>query len=62
MVPVQDECPFEGVFRVELRSLHEDLKEVKERVGRLEQTLARGVLLLVANLAGIVVTLARGIF
>lgn len=42
MGPVQDECPFEGVFRVELRSLHDDLKEVKERVGRLEQTLARG--------------------
>ena len=41
MAADRDDCPFEGVFRVELQSLHEDLKELKERVGRLEQTLAR---------------------
>jgi len=47
------------VFTVQFRSLGEDLQELKERVNRLEQTLARGVTLLIANLAGMVVTLAR---
>lgn len=54
-------CSFERVYEVEMRGLHEDLNELKERVSRLETTLARGVLLLVANLAGVVVTLARGL-
>ena len=33
--------------------------ELKERVDRLEGTLARGVLLLVANLIGVTITLAQ---
>ena len=41
-----------GIFR-------EDLQELKARVAQVETTLARGVLLLVANLAGMVITLAR---
>ena len=40
-------------------SLREDLCEVKTRVQRLESTLARGVALLVANLAGVIVSLLR---
>jgi hypothetical protein len=54
-------CAFEPVFSVELRGLKEDLHEVKERVRALENTLARGVLLLVANLAAVVVALARAV-
>lgn len=54
-------CPYEPVFSVELRGLKEDLSEVKERVRALENTLARGVLLLVANLAAVVVALARAV-
>lgn len=53
------ECRYEKVFTVQFRSLGEDLQELKERVNRLEQTLARGVMLLIANLVGMVVTLAR---
>jgi len=54
-----EKCSFEKVAEVEFRGLCSDLQELKERVMRLEQTLARGVLLLVANLAGVAVTLAR---
>lgn len=54
-------CGLDRVHEVEMRGLREDLRELKERVSRLEATLARGVLLLVANLAGVVVTLARGL-
>lgn len=52
-------CSFEKVASVQFGSLGEDLKELKARVGRLESTLGRGVMLLVANLVGVVVTLAR---
>jgi hypothetical protein len=52
-------CPFERAHRVELDSFSEDLREVKARIGRLETTLARGVMLLVANLTGVVVMLVR---
>ncbi len=54
-------CAFERVYEVEMRGLHEDLRELKERVLGLETVLARGVLLLVANLAGVAVTLAMGL-
>lgn len=53
-------CPYEKVYTVQFDKLTEDLKELKERVRSLEATLARGVLLLVANLAGVVVMLVRG--
>ncbi len=54
-----DECPLGKVHEVEFRVLKEALDEVKARVSGLESTLARGVILLVANLVGMVMTLAR---
>ncbi len=54
-----DTCAFEKVAEVQFRNIGDDLHEVKARVGRLETTLARGVLLLVANLVGVVMTLAQ---
>ncbi len=57
-----DACAFEKVAEVQFRNLGEDLRELKDRVGRLETTLARGVLLLVANLVGVIVTLAGQVF
>ncbi len=52
-------CPHERVHQIEYRQLDQNLNELKTRVGRVETTLARGVLLLVANLAGVVITLLR---
>ncbi len=54
-----DECGYERVFDLQLSNVRGDLSELKERVGRLEATLARGVLLLVANLVGVVMMLAQ---
>ena len=59
MTPVCDPCPQERVHELQYHTLCEGLDEVKGRVARLEVTLARGVLLLVANLAGMLLTLAR---
>ena len=55
-----ERCSFERAAEVEFRGLSEDIREIRDRVLRLEQTLARGVLLLLANLAGLAVTLAQG--
>jgi hypothetical protein len=52
-------CAFERVASVEFRNIGEDLKELKARVGTLEATLARGVMLLIANLAVMVVHLVQ---
>lgn len=52
-------CSYERVYAVEIRNIREDLQELKARVGRLEATIARGVLLLVANLVGVVMTFAQ---
>lgn len=52
-------CPHERVHEVEYRTLTESLGDLKDRVQRLETTLARGVLLLVANLAAMLVSLAQ---
>ena len=52
-------CPFEPLYALQMENVREDLREVKERVTRLEGTLARGVLLLVANLIGVTITLAQ---
>tara|TARA_R110001592_G_scaffold159502_1_gene391077 strand:- start:272 stop:466 length:195 start_codon:yes stop_codon:yes gene_type:complete len=52
-------CPFEPLYALQVETVREDLREVKERVGRLEDTLGRGVLLLVANLIGVSITLAQ---
>lgn len=52
-------CRYERVYAVQFANLTDDLKELKERVKCLEATLARGVLLLVANLAGVTAMLLR---
>ena len=43
----------------EFRLLESKLMDLKDRVVRLESTMARGILLLVANLAGVVMSLAQ---
>jgi hypothetical protein len=53
------DCPYEALYSLQVENVREDIGEVKERVGRLETTLARGVLLLVANLIGVTITLAQ---
>lgn len=52
-------CSFQQVAEVEFRTLGEDLRELKTRVHELERTLARGVMLLIANLTGLLVALAK---
>ena len=47
------------LFDAEFRLLDSRLMDLKDRVVRLETTMARGVLLLVANLAGVVMSLAH---
>ena len=47
------------VFDAEFRLLDSKMMDLKERVTRLESTMARGVMLLVANLAGVVMSLAQ---
>lgn len=54
-----ESCRYEKVYAVQFESVTRDLDELKERVGRLEVTLVRGVLLLVANLVGVVMMLAQ---
>lgn len=54
-------CACLKVNDVKLANLGDDLRELKDRVQRLETTLARGVLLLVANLVAVVVTLLQQI-
>lgn len=53
------DCRYEAAYTVQFNSLKEDLRDLKERVNRLEGMLARGMLLLLANLAGALLTLAR---
>ena len=57
-----DACAFAKVYEVETRNLTEDIRDLKDRVKSLESTLARGILLLVANLVGVVVTLAQQLY
>jgi len=52
-------CRYEKAYGVQFESLRDDLRELKERVRRLETALERGVMLLVANLVGMVITLAQ---
>ena len=52
-------CRYEMAYSVQFQNLRDDLEELKSRVSRLESTLARGVLLLVANLVGVAVGLAQ---
>lgn len=57
----EGKCKYEMAYAVQFQNLREDLVELKERVRGLETTLARGVVLLVANLAGMVTMLAQQI-
>lgn len=50
------------LHQVEYRQLAANLDELKGRVGQVEATLARGVLLLVANLAAVLATLITAYF
>jgi hypothetical protein len=52
-------CPYKVVHDLQWRTLREDLRELKARVQRLETTLARGVTLLIANLAGVIALLLQ---
>ena len=54
-----DSCACAKVHELKLENLGDDLRELKDRVQRLETTLTRGVMLLLANLAAVVVTLAQ---
>ena len=47
------------VYDAEFRLLDSKLMDSKDRVVRLESTMARGILSLVANLAGVVMSLAQ---
>jgi len=58
----QESCRYEMVYTLQFQNLREDLGELKERVRRLEATLARGVLLLIGNLAGMIMMLAQQLF
>jgi len=54
-----ESCRYEMAYSVQFANLSEDLKELKSRVRCLETTLARGVMLLVANLVGVIMTLVQ---
>jgi len=57
--PPEPPCAFERAAQVEFRALSDGLREDARRVSRLETVLARGVMLLLANLGGIVAVLAQ---
>lgn len=54
-----ERCGYRQAYEFQMNSLNEDLRELKQRVQRLETTLARGVMLLVANLAAVIMSLAQ---
>jgi len=54
-------CPLDAVYAIRFGSLQEDLAELKARVAKLETTLMRGVLLLIANLLGVIAMLAHAL-
>lgn len=56
-----DSCPHERVHKVEYRLLTQNLNELKMRVARVESMLGRGILLLMANLAGVAMSLASSL-
>jgi len=59
MTPTCEDCPQREVNEVEFRLLDTRLCDLKERVEKLETAMGRGLMLLVANLVGIVVSLAQ---
>ncbi len=56
-----ERCRYEAVYSLQFQNLRDDLNELKDRVRSLETTLGRGVTLLLANLVGVVITLAEQI-
>lgn len=56
-----ENCRYALANDARFEAIREDLRDLKARVARLETTLARGVLLLVANLAGVAMSLAQQI-
>ena len=52
-------CPFHVAYDVQFRNLAQDIQELKDRVGAVETTMDRGLMLLVANLASVVALLAK---
>ena len=61
MTSTCESCPQREVNEVEFRLLDTKLRDLKERVEKLETAMGRGLMLLVANLVGIVVGLAQQI-
>lgn len=59
--PCGDNCRYALANDARFDGIREDLRDLKARVTRLEATLGRGVLLLVANLAGVAMSLAQQI-
>ena len=59
MTQDEDEYHYSALAELQFRNLSRDIDELKDRVRRLEATLARGVLLLVANLVAMVISLAQ---
>ena len=54
-------CAREDLCAVQFDHLRDDLRDLTTRVGRLETALTRGLLLLAANLFGVVSSLAFGL-
>lgn len=52
-------CAYERVAAVEFRNLNADLVELRDRVANVEAAMTRGMHLLIANLAGVVVMLVQ---
>ena len=51
--------PVETLRDWQLGQLNQELRELRDRVGRLETTLGRGVLLLIGNLAAVITSLVH---
>lgn len=59
MVMDCERCAYRHAYEVQMNGVNDDLRELKQRVARLETTLARGVMLLVANLTAVIVSLVQ---
>ena len=57
-----EKCPYAIVYELEAENLSDNLRELKERVKNLETTLARGVMLLVANLVAVSISLFQQLY
>lgn len=55
----KETASYREVAEVQFRHVSTQLNELKDRVDRLESTLTRGVMLLMANLVGVAVSLAQ---